>query len=93
MNLVHAAVVRNINDAVCHNSDLDLVVKIQSFVSLAFIARLIVELHEKLSLLCIEKVIYFSVGSSHNPRQVKLLIMAQYLMQIPSENGSYFTTN
>ena len=39
MTLAHAAVVININDAVYHNSDL--VVKIQSFVSLAFIARLI----------------------------------------------------
>ena len=38
MNLAHAAVVRNINDAVYLNYDL--VVKIQSFVSLAFIARL-----------------------------------------------------
>ena len=39
MNLAHAAVVRNINDAVYHNSDL--VVKIKLFVSLAFIAGLI----------------------------------------------------
>tara|TARA_R110002167_G_scaffold1441_39_gene7002 strand:- start:2043 stop:2243 length:201 start_codon:yes stop_codon:yes gene_type:complete len=46
-----------------------------------------VELHEKLSQHCIEKVFHFSVGSSHNSRQVKLLMMVQYLTQIPSENG------